>query len=66
MNAANALTVSVLVGMLAGCDPEDVGLRLRRECTSIVREANANRYISESSRESEIRDCIAQRGRAGR
>lgn len=48
--------------------PETVGQRLRRECTSIVREALAgqgDRY-SPDVIERAIADCILERGRSGR
>jgi hypothetical protein len=44
---------------------EDVGMRLRRECESIIREMGGNN-LSGDERESRIRSCIGARARGGR
>ena len=44
---------------------EDVGMRLRRECESIIREMGGNN-LSADERESRIRSCIGARARGGR
>ena len=44
---------------------EEVGMRLRRECESIIREMGGNN-LSGDERESRIRSCIGARTRGGR
>jgi hypothetical protein len=44
---------------------EDVRMRLRRECESIIREMGGNN-LSGDERESRIRSCIGARARGGR
>ena len=44
---------------------EEVGMRLRRECESIIREMGGNN-LSGDERESRIRSCIGARARGGR
>ena len=44
---------------------EDVGISLRRECESIIREMGGNN-LSGDERESRIRSCIGARARGGR
>lgn len=68
--AIYALSGSVVAGALlialalAGYFSEDVGRKLRRECTSIVSEFSGGNIFNPADPEALIRVCVLRRGRA--
>jgi hypothetical protein len=64
-----ALAVALALSLSAhlhSAPVESAGERLRRECTSIVKEANRDLDLDEWVIEQEVSHCIETRGLAGR